>query len=235
MQVIGVVDLKGGRAVHARGGRREHYQLLTAIAGVRIDGDPLAAARAYVERLGLDTLYVADLDAIAGVELNIGILARLADIASLWVDAGTSSVARAQRVLDLGARSIVVGLETLSSFDDLSAICNAVSGRRVVMSLDVRDGAPITRMRDASITEIATNAVSAGAGALILLDLARVGTGGGPDFAELARVRAAAPDVPLFAAGGIRGAEDLAQLAALGCAGALVASALHDGALSATR
>jgi phosphoribosylformimino-5-aminoimidazole carboxamide ribotide isomerase len=39
----------------------------------------------------------------------------------------------------------------------------------------------------------------------------------------------------VFAGGGIRGFDDLARLAAAGCAGALVASALHDGALSATR
>ncbi len=42
-------------------------------------------------------------------------------------------------------------------------------------------------------------------------------------------MRAQAPGVHLFAAGGVRGPEDLAQLAQEGISGALVASALHDG------
>ena len=82
---------------------------------------------------------------------------------------------------------------------------------------------------------LAVRAVDAGAGAVIVLDLARVGTAAGPDFELLARVHAAVPATPVFAGGGVRGFDDLARLAAAGCAGALVASALHDGALSATR
>jgi phosphoribosylformimino-5-aminoimidazole carboxamide ribotide isomerase len=39
--------------------------------------------------------------------------------------------------------------------------------------------------------------------------------------------------VTLVAGGGVRGADDLARLADAGCDGALVATALHDGRLSA--
>ena len=39
------------------------------------------------------------------------------------------------------------------------------------------------------------------------------------------------PRKRLYAAGGVRGADDLRELRALGCAGVLVASALHDGRL----
>ena len=60
MRVIGVLDLANGRAVHARGGVRRHYAPVEAVAGVPIDpGDALQVARIYVDRLGLDELYVA--------------------------------------------------------------------------------------------------------------------------------------------------------------------------------
>ena len=80
---------------------------------------------------------------------------------------------------------------------------------------------------------VAARAADAGAGAVIVLDLARVGTGRGLDLALIARVREAAPGLTLLAGGGVRGLDDLARLTGCGCDGALVATALHDGRLGA--
>src|SRR5688572_33321290 len=102
MQLIGVVDLKAGRAVHARGGARERYLPVETIAGSRIDGDPLALAHVYVERFGLTTIYVADLDAIARERMNTEVLEGLAAIAPPWVDAGISSAPLAQQPMNHG-------------------------------------------------------------------------------------------------------------------------------------
>jgi phosphoribosylformimino-5-aminoimidazole carboxamide ribotide isomerase len=68
---------------------------------------------------------------------------------------------------------------------------------------------------------------------VLVLDLARVGTGNGLDLDLIARVRDAARDVTLLAGGGVRGLNDVARLADVGCDGALVATALHDGRLGA--
>jgi phosphoribosylformimino-5-aminoimidazole carboxamide ribotide isomerase len=59
-----------------------------------------------------------------------------------------------------------------------------------------------------------------------------VGTDLGPDFERLAAIKARAGNRPIWAAGGVRGSQDLERLAAMGLAGALVASALHDGRLA---
>ena len=237
MLLIGVVDVKGGRAVHARGGAREHYLPVGSIGGSPIDGNPLSLARAYVERLGLTTLYVADLDAIAGAEMNTKVLAGIAAIAPVWVDAGISAPVRAQQAINHGAAVAIVGLETLRSFDALAATCAAIGSERVAFSLDLRAGVPLDAgdPRGASPEVLAADAVAAGAGRVVLIDLARVGARTGPDFDLLARVHLAITATPLFAGGGIRGPGDLARLADAGCAGALVASALHDGSISATR
>jgi phosphoribosylformimino-5-aminoimidazole carboxamide ribotide isomerase len=47
------------------------------------------------------------------------------------------------------------------------------------------------------------------------------------------RVRETVPDVAIIAGGGVRRVADLVRLAESGCDGALVATALHDGSLSA--
>ena len=239
LRVIGVLDVKGGRAVHAAGGRREEYAPVPHAAGVRVDGDVVALAGAYVDACGIRELYLADLDAI---ERGVGALHSdlVAGVASLgtpvWVDAGTSTIADAQRVFAAGASVVVVGLETLASFDALAEICAGVGRDRVAFSVDLRDGRPVVMPNvdhsTATPPEIASRASRAGVRRLIVLDLARVGAGTGIDLELLVAIRLAAPEAALVAGGGVRDSADLEALRTAGCDGALVASALISGALT---
>jgi phosphoribosylformimino-5-aminoimidazole carboxamide ribotide isomerase len=238
VRIIGVVDLLAGRAVHARAGHRETYRPVQLVAGTTIEsGDALALARTYVA-LGLTELYAADLDAILGGASQDALIAAVAAIGvPLWLDAGVSSAARARQARALGAARVVVGLETLPSYGALSEICAAVGGDTVAFSLDLRDGEPAVMSGGIAPGEpahlVAARARDAGAGAVIVIDLARVGTGRGIDLALIARVREAAPEPVLLAGGGVRGLDDLARLSDAGCDGALVATALHDGRIGA--
>ena len=133
---------------------------------------------------------------------------------------------------------MIVGLETLPSFDVLSDICATVGSERVAFSLDLRDGRPILARetpadRARSPEEIANLAVASGVGTLIVIDLARVGTGRGLDVDLLSRIHSASPRATLVAGGGIRGWNDLVQVSKAGCSAALVATALHDGRITA--
>ncbi len=240
MRVIGVLDLIGGRAVHARGGQRSTYAPVRAAGGVPIAGDARSLARTYRDVLGVRELYAADLDAIQGGAPQRELVADLTACGvPLWLDAGVEDAEGARAARALGAAHVVVGLETLGGRDALAQICAAVGGAHVAFSLDLREGAPLLAPglaralpdHDASPEALAAWAADAGVGAVIVLDLARVGTGAGVDLALLRQVRAAAPGVTLLAGGGVRGPADLAQLAAAGCDAALVASALHDGRL----
>lgn len=237
-RVVGVIDLRHGRAVHARGGDRTAYLPVANAVGTRIDGDPIALARAYVEQLGVRELYVADLDAIAG---GTGALQGeiLGDIASLgvplWVDAGVSDSASAQLVRGAGAAIDVVGLETLGDLDALEHICSTVGGAHVAFSLDLRDGRPIVAPNvghaGATPSELAARGRRAGVGTIVVLDLARVGMGSRIDGALLASIRAVVPEVALFVGGGVKDALDLETAREAGCEGVLVASALLSGAI----
>ena len=66
---------------------------------------------------------------------------------------------------------------------------------------------------------------------VIAMTLARVGSGAGPDLTRLAAIRSVAGGRELYAAGGVRDAADLFALKRAGAAGALIATALHDGRL----
>ena len=240
MLIVPTLDLAGGRAVHARGGDRSRYRPVESALCREAPGDPLALARAY-RRLGCTTCYVADLDAITGGSPQDSLLRQLADSrdgfgAGLVLDAGVSDPASARRSVELGASRVVVGLETLRSFDDLAAIVGAMGEDRVVFSLDLRDGVPIRHpglpaSPGATPVELADLALQAGVTTILLLDLARVGTGRGVDLGLVAQLRERLPEVALWVGGGIRSARDFDALAAAGCASAVVGTALHTGAI----
>ena len=113
MRVIPVLDLKGGCVVHAVAGRREEYQPIRSV--LVVSTAPLEVAAAFRRILGLRELYIADLDAIAGVEPAYETLAGLAKLGChLMVDAGVKDRVRTERLLDLGVSRVVLALESLS-------------------------------------------------------------------------------------------------------------------------
>jgi HisA/HisF family protein len=240
VRIIGVIDLLGGRAVHARAGARDRYAPVQHAAGRSIAaGNALELARVYADALGISEIYVADLDAILNQTPQEEITRTLATLsARLWLDAGVRAVDDARRAIDVGASRVIVGLETLPSFDVLAGICAEVGNDRVAFSLDLRNGQPIfAKGTHADLAEtpeeIASRAVASGVSTVIAIDLARVGTGRGPDVELLSRIHSTAPASTLVAGGGIRGWDDLVQVATAGCSAALVATALHNGRITA--
>src|SRR5438445_551444 len=180
LRVIPVLDLSAGHAVLARGGQRDTYAPVRSrlVAG-GAEGDPLALARAYRDSLDCDECYVADLDALAGGAVQHALLGALAALrCRLLVDAGVATPERARALVASGAARVVVGLETLPSFDALALVARAIGPKRVVFSLDLRNGAPLAEAPlSGTPLEVARAAVTAGAGTIIVLDLARVGSG----------------------------------------------------------
>ena len=231
MRIVGVIDLRRGEAVHARGGQRDRYEPVARAGGVAVDGNPETLVRAYIGA-AVRELYVADLDAIAGAPLQSAAIARLAAAGlPVMVDAGVSSADAAAGASVLAER-VVVGLETLVSWAALAEIAGTIGPARTVFSLDLRDGTPLGHLVPAvgsSVPATAARAVASGAGSVLVIDVAHVGMATGPDVMLLRSIRHAIPDVPFLAGGGVRGAADLALLAACGCDGALVATAIHDG------
>jgi phosphoribosylformimino-5-aminoimidazole carboxamide ribotide isomerase len=244
MQIIPVIDLKGGAVVRGVGGRRDQYQPIVSslVEGSAAD----EVSQAFVDRFNARTVYVADLDAIEGRKPNFAAWRAIAASGvHLWLDAGVGSAERAadlRRTLDEMeiAASLVVGLESLTNPEALEALFLAAGGSPI-FSLDLRAGQPVARqplVRQSgngpeSAYQWAHVAVQAGFERLIVLDLADVGRGDGTRTLDLCRViQERLPQITLVAGGGVRNREDLRDLASAGCSAALVASALHDGRLT---
>lgn len=142
-RVIPVIDVKGGMAVHAVGGRRDQYQPLRSVW--QASGTPEALACAIREGLGLKSLYLADLDAIEARSPNPALYDRLAaEGLELWLDPGVSDVRMLESLVGLVARGvqIVVGLESVKGPQALVAIIGRIGADRAILSLDMDDGRP---------------------------------------------------------------------------------------------
>jgi phosphoribosylformimino-5-aminoimidazole carboxamide ribotide isomerase len=160
----------------------------------------------------------------------------------LWIDAGLTGAddARELAAFEVDGRpiaGIVAGLESLADPQALADMCDAVGPVRLVFSLDLKLGVPLVgspAWNGLSPQQIAAVALRAGVRRMIVLDLANVGMSAGVSTIPLCRaLRCLAPELQIIAGGGVRGPADLDALARAGCDAALVASALHDGRLSA--
>jgi phosphoribosylformimino-5-aminoimidazole carboxamide ribotide isomerase len=246
MDIIPVLDLARGVAVWAQAGARARYEPAMSALVADGAGDPGALLRAYRAKLGATSCYIADLDAIQGGAIQRAMLRELAQLetgfaGTLLVDAGAHTPASTFEVLACGASQVVVGLETLRAFTDLAAIVRTVGEDRVVFSVDLRLGMPVLHpaMYDVAgavpdAVSLAAQALAAGVSSLLVLDLGRIGTGCGVDVGLIEALRRRFPATRLLAGGGVLARRDLDRMRDAGCDGALVASAIHAGTITAT-
>jgi phosphoribosylformimino-5-aminoimidazole carboxamide ribotide isomerase len=215
MQIIPVIDVRHGLAVRAVRGERSNYRPI--VTPLSASADPLEVARGYLRLFPFRTFYIADLDGIEGRGDNSDLPLRLredAGAAEVWVDNGASSL---PGDLSPSIRQ-VLGSESLAS----GIPKDARASRDWILSLDFRGDVfegPREILDDAE----------AWPDRVIVMTLARVGANEGPDYALLKSIIMRAGKRQVFAAGGVRGREDLLALSEAGTAGVLVASALHDG------
>lgn len=225
MHVIPVIDLKGGVVVRAHKGDRANYRAIET--PLSPTSDPVDVVGGLLTLFAFPTLYVADLDAIAGQGDHRAVLAKLRlafPALTLWVDNGIADAEAARAWLGEGFGELVIGSE--SQHD--TALLERLRGEpRAILSLDYRGGEFFQGPPELLLKpELWPRRV-------IAMTLAKVGSGAGPDLGRLIALRAVAADHALYAAGGVRDLADLRELQAAGIRGALVASALHDGRLRA--
>jgi len=259
MRIVPVIDLRGGRAVAGRSGDRARYApVMSRIRGGAAEdlSNPLRLARALAETLAPERLYVADLDRIEGTGDNGRVVAALleADPARviLWDGglAGRAGAPRHPRLVPILATESIAAVEEIDAAAGgagaagAGAMGGATGGEatgietsgtpRPWLGLDLE--ARRLRARTPGIAElgeraILRRAVRGGVGGVVIVLLSRVGTISGLPRDRLRRLRDDAPGLATIAGGGIASIDDLRFMRSVGCQGALLATALHDGRL----
>lgn len=237
MQLWPAIDVRDGRCVRLTQGdfdRETSY------------GDPVVVAEGYVEA-GAERLHVVDLDAArTGLPVNrevIGDIARRAGV-PIQVGGGIRDEASAEALLMLGVARVVLGTAAVRE-PALLARLAARWPKQIVAGFDYRRNA-------VGVPEVAVQGWTQASGrtladalgrfrdldlaGVVVTDIDRDGTGGGPDVFGLVSVLGWA-EQPVVASGGVATVRDLARLAALDVDGrrldgVIVGRALLSGELS---
>jgi phosphoribosylformimino-5-aminoimidazole carboxamide ribotide isomerase len=225
MEVVPVIDLKGGVAVHARQGQRESYQPI--VTPLSPSSAPVDVVAGFLRLYPFRRLYIADLDAIGehgSHEAQLAELAARFPGLELWVDNGLNAPETALKWLGKELGCLVAGSE---SQRDVSLLKTLAGEERLILSLDFRGDSFQGPPEILEMPELWPSRV-------ITMTLARVGAGQGPDLARTEAVARRRAGGLVYAAGGVRDAKDLKALANTGAAGVLVATALHSGKITAS-
>jgi len=233
LKIIPVIDVLGGIAVHAIRGRRKEYQPLKSVLCDSADPVDVAAS---LKALGFGNLYVADLDAITGGQPDFSLFKRIADKTglNLMIDAGITSLERAEKVLKNDVSQVIIGTETLSRTSFVAEAVESFGSEKIVVSLDLMGDRILSGFKLGMLANpmrFLQKLEKGGVSQIIVLDLAKVGSGEGVniDFLRevLGKIKAR-----VIVGGGVRDVKDLAELKYLNVFGVLVATALHIGKIS---
>jgi phosphoribosylformimino-5-aminoimidazole carboxamide ribotide isomerase len=243
-RLIPVLDVMNGQVVHAVGGQRDEYRPI--VSKLTDSTEPVEVAKALLAATGANELYVADLDAIRqrdGISRAVVWLLHEVGV-PIWVDSGLSGSESSTDLRISRWTQHVLPLETAGGQGGLQGfVAMAQAMNPMAFSIDLKAGELLgrwwrewgARTRQDAIG-VARTAVRYGLRTLIVLDLARVGTGQGSGTESLlGAIRAELPEIELIAGGGVRNWDDIDRLGAAGADAVLVASALHDRTLAIPR
>jgi phosphoribosylformimino-5-aminoimidazole carboxamide ribotide isomerase len=225
MHLIPVIDLKNGIAVHAKLGLRANYLPLdTPLCPSSVVDEVIAA---FLKVYPFKIIYLADLNAITKNGNNDilikQLLQRYPEIV-FWVDSGYQ--ARPYKFLGMANYQAVLGSECYGD-DELAAL--SLFEKQFILSLDFS-----AQQQPLGSAQLFNNS-DWWSEKVIVMTLARVGSGAGVDLESLKFFQAMDNTKIIIASGGIKDQTDLFALQEIGIDYALCASALHSGAIGATQ
>lgn len=228
MIAIPAVDIRGGYCVQVRS---EAF----AAQAVRTS-EPCAVAREWASR-GFRRLHLTDLDAAAGRGSNARVLCDILgdEDAEVQVGGGARTPDVVERLIDEGARWVIIGASALEDASWVEEIAAAFPGA-LIIAANVRNRRVVTRGREPAwprmLSDVIEELNSLPLGGVMVTAIDREGQLQGTDLA-LMEDAAEESAHPIIAAGGITTMNELRGLAERGVSGAVVGTALYSGVLDA--
>lgn len=229
MRVLPAIDLLGGKAVRLHQGRYEDATVY--------DDDPPAVAARF--RAVVDAMHVVDLEgAKAGAPVQRDRVRAIAEAfagGAIQVGGGVRSRAALEGYLALGAKRVVLGTAAVKDPELVRELGRAHPGV-VVLAVDAKNGLVATdgwtQVSQTTAIDLVRALADVPIGAVLYTDVARDGTGAGPNVEATAALAAASP-FPVIASGGVGSLEHLRALATLSnVESVVVGRALYEGAFT---
>src|SRR5580693_9191490 len=225
LPAVDVADGRAVRLVQGEAGSERNY------------GDPLEAALAW-QRAGASWIHLVDLDAAFGRGSNADLLAQVVGKLDIAVEmsGGIRDDDSLSRALGTGCARVNIGTAALEKPEWVRSVIGS-HGDKIAVGLDVRGTTLAARgwtSEGGELYETLERLDAEGCARYVVTDVLKDGTLRGPNLGLLRDVcsRTAAPVV---ASGGVSSLDDLRALASLtdvGVEGAIVGTALYEGAFT---
>jgi len=198
---------------------------------------PLEAAKKF-EAAGLRRLHVVDLDgAKASRIINHRILQELATHTNLQIDfgGGIKSDEDIRIAFESGARQVTAGTVAVKNKPLFLSWLERYGGERLILGADVRNEfLAVNGWQETSplsLFDFLEDYITLGIQEVICTDIAKDGLLKGPSIDLYRRVLDRFPALRLIASGGVASRQDLEELKAIGCHGAIIGKAIYEGRL----
>jgi phosphoribosylformimino-5-aminoimidazole carboxamide ribotide isomerase len=229
MLIIPAIDLRNGRCVRLKQGRKDdvtHY-----------DGDPVEVAKDF-QAQGVEWLHVVDLDGAFAERnsTNRQTLKAIVDAVNIPIEfgGGLRSLSDVEQVLQLGVARAVIGTLAVESPQILRELVASFGSDRIAVGIDAKGGQVVIRGWEKSealnAIELARDVAAFGIKRIIYTDVARDGMLIGPNIEETCRI-ARESGLKVTASGGVSSIDDikrLTQMAECGVDSVIVGRAIYE-------
>lgn len=224
MIIFPAIDIKDGRCVRLTQGKFDQVSIY--------NDNPAEVARLW-ESMGAQYIHLVDLDgAKDGSPASRDMVKSVIDAVDIpvQVGGGIRSLERADQLIELGARRIILGTAAVNDRELTQAVAERYPGRTAV-SVDAVNGMAAVngwaKVSDTDVLDICAFMQEIGINTLIYTDILMDGMLKGPNFGEYERLMRET-SLDIIASGGVTTKEDIERLAQMGIYGAIVGKALYD-------
>ncbi|NSW93576.1 MAG: 1-(5-phosphoribosyl)-5-[(5-phosphoribosylamino)methylideneamino]imidazole-4-carboxamide isomerase [Bacteroidales bacterium] len=229
MRIIVAMDIINGKCVRLTRGDFSTSKIYNE--------DPLEVARK-IEDHGISYLHIVDLDGAREKRLvNHKIMEKIASKTSLKIDfgGGIRTYEDLKCAFDYGAGQVTCGSVALKNSDLFLEWLREFGSEKVILGADCKGRKIATEgwmnESETDIIEFIDFYRKKGIVYTICTDIEKDGMLNGPSV-DLYRELAAIEGIKLIASGGISSIDDIEELAATGCNGAIVGKALYEGIIT---
>lgn len=211
--VIPAIDIRDGRCVRLHQGSYDDET-------VYFD-DPVKMAKLWRVQ-NAQTLHVVDLDAAQGGEAhNRDVIQKMCEALDIPIQlgGGIRSLRQIESAFEMGVYRVILGTAAVRNPDLVSEVIDSFSPRRVVVSIDARDGEVRvegwTEGSGQDAVKFAQEMERRGVRRIVYTDISRDGTMSGPNVEAYRRMGRHLSKTKITASGGVGDYKDLLRIQAL--------------------
>jgi phosphoribosylformimino-5-aminoimidazole carboxamide ribotide isomerase len=227
MTIIPAIDIINGKCVRLTKGDYAQQKVYSE--------NPVEVAKQFADA-GLERLHIVDLDgAKAGKIINLSVLEAIASATNLVIDfgGGIKNINDIASIFNAGAAIATIGSLAVKRPELLEEWLMEFGAGKFLIGADVLDQKIKISgwLEDGGIDIFSFIGKMIGLGVtnIFCTDISKDGAMEGPSVTLYKQIMEQHPEISLIASGGVTTMDDVKELKAIGCSGAIIGKAIYEG------